>query len=134
MDQSDIKGRSDIEFLIRDFYDHLLAIPTFAHVFLEVAEIQIEEHLEVLIDFWESVLFGTGKYRRNAMLIHMNLHMQHPLEPELFEGWLQQFGEAVDRNFDGQNAKNIKVRARSIAAMMQLKIRNLDQDHLELGG
>ena len=52
----DIQDRADITKLVHTFYGRLLKDEDFRHIFLEVAEIDILDHFEIIIDFWESVL------------------------------------------------------------------------------
>ena len=65
--KTDIENRTDIRQLVHKFYEHLLKDDTFRHIFLEVAAIDILPHLDIIIDFWESVLFQAGKYKGDTV-------------------------------------------------------------------
>ena len=124
MPKEDIENRHDIEQLIRAFYAKLTKDEVVSHFFTEVVAIDWEAHFPIMFDFWESVLFHKPTYRRNAMQIHLDLNAKSPLRPQHFERWLFLFEETVDERFSGETAHNAKIRARSIAAMMQIKIAN----------
>lgn len=128
----DILNRADIIQLVNSFYDKLLDDPLMAPLFTEVARIDLTEHLPILYDFWESVLFHTGQYRRDTMQPHLDLHFAHPLRDEHFERWLQLFDASVDEAFTGENAQQAKVRALSIATVIRIKIHNLEKYRIEL--
>jgi truncated hemoglobin YjbI len=58
--------REDVERLVRTFYTRAFDDPLLGPVFLDVAHLDLEAHLPVMCDFWETVLFRAGLYRRNA--------------------------------------------------------------------
>ena len=120
---NDIQNRQDLEFLLSRFYEELLHDPKMHHIFIEVAQIDMAEHLPMIVDFWEQVLLHTGEYNRNVMQLHVALNRKVPLMPEHFQTWLRTFENTVKQNFAGENAENIITRALSIATIMQIKIR-----------
>ena len=124
-DKKDIENRDDLLSLIQEFYKKLLADDSINYFFIDVAKINIEEHFLVLVDFWDSILFQSGKYQKNAMAPHVVLHQKSKLEKHHFETWLRYFKETVDELFTGQNAFIIKERATSIATVMQIKTKQL---------
>lgn len=125
--KKDIASRSDLLQLMQSFYDKLLADPSISYLFTDIAGIRLEEHLPVLVDFWDSVLFQSDTYRKNAMQPHLDLHQRSPLQPHHFETWLRYFNKSVDELFDGEKAFQIKERARSIATVMQIKVKQAGQ-------
>ena len=120
--KTDIRSKDDIVRLIDTFYAKVKTNSLIGYIFTEIAQLNWEHHLPIMYDFWESVLFHTGPYNRNPMVVHKNLHARHPLNREHFNEWLQLFRETVDELFEGDNAVIIKQRAESIATVMQLKI------------
>ena len=82
--------------------------------------------LDILVNFWDSVLFQNDVYRKNAMQPHLILHQQSPLQKHHFETWLTYFNESVDELFEGEKAFLAKERALSIATVMQIKISQLN--------
>ena len=124
-DKKDITNREDLMLLMVLFYKKLLSDSSINYLFTDVAKIDLDHHLPVLVDFWDSILFQTGAYQKNAMQPHMALHQKSPLDKQHFETWLRYFKETVDEQFDGNNAFIIKERATSIATVMQIKIKQL---------
>lgn len=118
----DIKDRFDIDVLVRLFYNKLLNNELMKPIFLDVIKIDFEAHFEILVDFWDNVLFHTGVYQRNAMLPHIELNKLHPFRKEHFVEWLALFNESVDELFTGKNANTAKERAFSIATIMEMKL------------
>ena len=123
--KKDISSREDLFLLIKSFYEKLLADPSISYLFTDVAKINLEHHLPVLVDFWDNVLFQSDTYRKNAMQPHIALHQQSPLQQHHFETWLRYFKQTTDELFDGLLAFSIKEKATSIATMMQIKIKQL---------
>jgi truncated hemoglobin YjbI len=120
--KNDIASREDIDALMVRFYGRAMSDPEIGYLFTEVAQLDLEHHLPVIGDFWESTLFGTGRYSRhgrNPLLIHAALDRKSPLEPHHFERWLQIFRECVDEAFAGIRAEFAKQRGHAIAARMQ---------------
>lgn len=122
--KTDIASRDDIEQLIALFYKKLLADDSISHFFIDVVKIDLEQHLPVLADFWEMILFQKDKYRNNPMALHVALHKRSPIEPHHFETWLKYFSGTVNELFEGPVADTAKQRAESIAAVMQAKLKN----------
>ena len=118
----DIETREDLLLLVQRFYEKLLADPSISYLFTDVARINIPEHLPVLVDFWDMVLFQADTYRKNVMQLHMGLHQQSPLTNEHFETWLGYFSQTVNELFNGDRAELAKQRAVSIATIMRIKI------------
>lgn len=121
----DIQNRDDILLLMQEFYNKLLNDPTISYLFTTIAKIDPSHHLPVLVDFWDSLLFSSDTYQKNAMQPHMNLHQKSPLEKHHFETWLGYFRQTVDELFEGEKAFLAKERATSIATVMQIKIKQL---------
>ena len=119
--KKDIENRNDLLILITKFYEKLLADNSISYIFTDVAKINLDHHFPVLVDFWDSILFQSDTYRKNAMQPHMDLHQKSPLTKHHFDTWLRYFKESVDGLFAGDNAFIIKERATSIATVMQIK-------------
>ena len=123
--KKDIADREDILKLLTHFYDKLLADPSISYLFTDVAKIDLPHHMDTLVNFWDSILFQSDTYRKNAMQPHMVLHQKSPLEKHHFQTWLTYFTETVDEFFEGDKAHLAKERAISIATVMQIKISQL---------
>lgn len=118
----DISTRADLLFLMEQFYQKLLNDKTIGYIFTDVAHINLEKHLPILADFWEQTLFYRGGYKNNVLQIHQDLHQKESLTKAHFDTWLMHFNATVNENFEGECAEKIKVRALSIATVMQLKM------------
>lgn len=121
----DIETRQDLFVLLEKFYDVLLKDETISYIFTDVAKIDMHQHLPVIVDFWEMVLFDAPTYKKNAIQPHLDLNRQSKFEKHHFETWLATFGKTVDELFEGKNAFAAKQKAKSIATIMQIKIAQL---------
>ena len=118
----DIIDRKDIYKIVSTFYKKLLIDEDMKHFFEKFHDpVKLEHHLQILVDFWDNILFYSGTYKKNAMQPHINLNLKKPFEKKHFEKWLYFFNQAVDKNFKGENAHTIKNRALSIATIMRIK-------------
>jgi hemoglobin len=117
----DIENREDIDELMRAFYKRAIADDVIGFIFTDVAKLDLEHHLPIIGDFWETLLFRTGDYSkhgRNPLQVHGELNEKTPLRREHFTRWLEIFAETVDRKFAGDTAEFIKMRAGAIAERM----------------
>lgn len=124
-DKRDIENRDDLLLLVDRFYKKLLADPSISYLFTDVAKINLEHHLPILVDFWDSILFQSNTYQQNAMQPHIRLHQQSPIQKQHFNTWLGYFKATVDELFDGEKAFLAKERATGIATVMQIKFSQL---------
>ncbi len=122
----DIEGRADLLRIMERFYELMLADDELRPIFTKVAPVHLEEHLPLLADFWEGVLFGTGNYRNNPMAIHLAINRRYPLTARHFELWLRYFNRAVEELHTGELAHLMQTRALSIATVMQIKMAQAD--------
>lgn len=122
----DILNRNDIYFLVKQFYEKLLDDALLKIYFKEMdTDEKLEHHLQILVNFWDQQLFYNGTYRRNALQAHLNLHQNLPLKKGHFAQWLKLFSQTIDENFDGEKANQAKIKAQSIATVIQIKISQL---------
>ncbi len=63
------------------------------------------------------------------MSIRLKLNEQVNFKPEHFERWLYLFNETVKENFSGNRADLACARAKSIAAIMQIKLPQINQNN-----
>ena len=117
----DIETREDIDRLMVRFYERAIKDDLIGYIFTDVAKLDLEKHLPIIGDFWDSMLFGSGKYQkhgRNPMIIHGELNSKSPLTFQHFRRWLEIFTETADEMFAGEPAEIIKMRAEAIANRM----------------
>jgi len=120
--KKDILNRADIALLVKSFYDFVRKSEAIGYIFNDVAKVDWDNHLPIMFDFWENVLFHTGSYSRNPIRVHSDLNMLTPLKREHFEEWLRLWHRTVNELYEGPNAERIKQRASSIATVMQVNI------------
>jgi hemoglobin len=123
--KNDISNRDDLLRLLMLFYNKLLGDRSISYLFTDIAKIDLSHHLDILVNFWDSVIFQNDVYRKNAMQPHLILHQKSPLQKNHFETWLRYFNESVDELFEGEKAFLAKEKALSIATVMQIKINQL---------
>ncbi|MFG1654854.1 group III truncated hemoglobin [Micromonospora sp. NPDC049275] len=115
---ADITDRGDITDLVTDFYGRAFADELLGPVFIDVAKMDLSAHLPIMCDFWETVLFRSGTYRRNALQLHVDLNRREPLTERHFERWLALWRAAIDDRHAGPKAELAKVQATRIAQSM----------------
>ncbi len=120
--KQDILNREDLLLLMDRFYCKAMTDQSIGHYFTEIVQLNLQKHIPVITDFWETILFDTGKYFGNTMKVHEDLHEKSPFKSEHFNRWMAMFKETVDENFQGNNAEKIKQRAISIATVMNIKM------------
>ena len=123
--KEDIKHRRDLHKFVTKFYDKLLTDielkPFFEHL---IQQDHIAQHLEIITNFWNSMLFNTLDYQRNAIQPHLELNKTIHFEKHHFKAWLKHFNTTMDENFKGEKAEMAKTRALSIATVMEIKMIN----------
>lgn len=120
--KKEIVNSTDVRWLVDRFYDKIRQDKIVGYIFNDVMKVKWDKHLPVMYAFWENALFYTGSYDGNAMKKHLNINRITPLQKKHFNRWLELFNETVDEYFEGEKAVLAKQRARSIAAIIQVKI------------
>lgn len=118
----DLENRDDVEHLVRAFYSTAFGDPLLGHIFTDVARMDLDHHLPIMCDFWQTVLFRAGLYHRNALAVHVALNNRFPLEAKHFERWLALWNSTVDIEFVGERAERAKLQATRIAGSMQRRL------------
>jgi hemoglobin len=122
LSKRDIENRADLERLLEIFYKKVFNDDLISHFFIEVVPLNLETHIPVIADFWESVLLDGRGYRKNVMEVHLNISEKSKINKEHLDRWVKIFSETVDELFEGAKASLAKQRAASIATMMNIKI------------
>jgi hemoglobin len=111
----DIRDRDDIAELVTEFYTRAFKDQVLGPIFIDVAKMDLEAHMPIMCDFWETVLFQAGKYGRNAYGVHLDLHQKEPLTPMHFQRWHDIWETTVDDLFHGPKANLAKMQAGRVA-------------------
>lgn len=119
---ADITNRADILRLVEAFYTEAFADALIGPIFTEVVHMDLETHLPVMADFWQTVLFKAGLYKRNALKIHFDISAMEPLTMEHFNTWLRLWSSTVDSLFAGEKAELAKAQAHVIAGSMHRRV------------
>lgn len=123
--KKDIEGRQDIEKLIRNFYTHAMQDELIGPFFTEVAAIRLDEHLPIMYDFWDNLLFHTKAYQGGMMYKHILLDQQKKLTQEHFVRWLTLFEREIDALYAGPKADEARQRAHLIASTLQMRLHQM---------
>lgn len=75
------------------------------------------QHLDRLANFWSSVVLRTGRYHGDPFSTHLRLP---GLEPEMFERWLELFGESCRDVLAPDMAEMFLDRAHRIARSLRM--------------
>ena len=121
--KKDISSRKDIKLIITLFYDKLLSDKMMLPFFEDIlAQNHLEEHLDIITDFWNDILFDTNTYSNNVMQKHLDKNSFLAFKKEHFTIWVSYLFDTIDANFEGEKSSNMKNRATSISTVMQLKM------------
>lgn len=121
---TDLRDRSDIDLLVEAFYRRAFVDPLIGPIFTDIARMDLDHHLPIMGDFWETVLFRAGLYRRNALQLHLALNEKAPLEEQHFARWLALWKANVDEHFAGEKAELAKVQAERIAGSIHRRVQS----------
>jgi hemoglobin len=105
---------TEISNLVDRFYAKVRMDSQIGPIFNEAVE-NWPAHLELLKDFWSSVLLTTGRYKGNPLLAHFRL----PIEEKHFERWLALFAETANEVMSAAHAAIVAQRAAQIAINMK---------------
>jgi hemoglobin len=126
----DLAGREDALAVVTEFYRRAFDDGLLGPVFRDVARLDLATHLPVIADFWATVLFRAGTYRRNLLGVHLDLHERFPLTAAHFTRWLALWADTVDDLFAGEKADLAKSQAERIAWSMIRRLRREDASEL----
>jgi hemoglobin len=124
-DIHDIEDRADCERLVRAFYGRALVDPIIGWIFVDVAKLDLEEHVPVIASFWETILLGVQSYSGGAFAPHAALHARASLRAGHFERWLALWRTTVDELFAGERAELAKAHALRVAQAFHRRLQTL---------
>jgi hemoglobin len=127
-EKRDIRFREDIAKVVAAFYQRAIQDTEIGYIFTDVAKLNLERHIPVICDFWETVLLGNMVYRGGVVGKHIQLHRKSELRPEHFERWLSIWHTVVDSTHAGEKAEEMKKRASMMAELMKHKINYFDNN------
>jgi hemoglobin len=113
--RTDIETHEDCERLVRAFYGRALTDPVLGFIFVDVAHLDLEEHVPRITSFWETILLGARSYSGGAFAPHAALNTRVRLRAGHFERWLWLWRTTVDELFAGERAELAKAHSRRVA-------------------
>jgi len=120
--KKDIETQADIVLLVDTFYKKVNEDQTIGFIFNDVAKVDWSGHLPKMYSFWGSMLLGERTYTGAPMTKHIELSRQTTMCQPQFTTWLNLFTATVDELFDGEKAREAKLRATNVAGLMLHKI------------
>jgi hemoglobin len=118
--KEDIKTKNDIEILVTKFYNQALYDPILKGHF-DLIE-NLEEHLPVIVDFWDGILLGASTYKGNPMLKHIQLHSKIKITKAHMDQWLMLWKNNIQILFSGPISVTAYERAYQIGQLMLYKV------------
>lgn len=109
--KEEIQSEKDIKTLVHAFYAKVEKDERLGYIFNDVAQVDWDEHLPKMVDFWSKMLFQTERYNGRPFREHLPL----PIEHDDFGRWVGLFVETVDEHFEGERAEYAKELAVNIA-------------------
>ncbi len=107
----DTIDENSLRVLVNTFYDDVRRDALLGPIFELRIGASWQRHMGRMVDFWSSVLLGTGRFRGNPML-------KHALIPDLsarhFDRWMELFELTTRRLFMPEAAELILLRARNM--------------------
>jgi hemoglobin len=119
---ADLQDRADVVVLVDAFYRRVFEDPMIGPIFTDVARMDLDHHLPIITDFWDTVLFNSQRYRRDLLQLHLALNRRFPLEARHFERWLALWSVTVDEHFAGRKAELAKTQGRRIAGSIYRRV------------
>ncbi|HRP52197.1 MAG TPA: group III truncated hemoglobin [Fluviicola sp.] len=120
--KKDILNRSDIEKVVKLFYQKVREDNIIGSFFNEVIKINWVKHEKILTDFWENALLYSGEYEGNPILKHKEINAKFKTKTIHFKRWEELFNQTIDELFKGENAQKMKSQAAAISLVMQQNI------------
>ncbi|HRD53395.1 MAG TPA: group III truncated hemoglobin [Flavobacteriales bacterium] len=120
LNRTDIAGADDIDRLVRAFYTRVRPDAVIGHFF---TELDWDHHIPRIVSFWCMVLLGDRSYQGDPMTAHILLSRKQPMQAAHFAQWLMHWEATVDDLFEGAKAEEAKQRARTIASVMEHKVK-----------
>lgn len=127
MQKSDVKNRADIQSIVERFYELSFQDERLGDIFKNIAPLHLEEHIPLVVNFWEGIVFDVYTYKGNVTEKHFSVNSLTPLTKFDFDLWLSYWQQAIDELFEGEFAENMKYRANSIANIMSYKLDYINQ-------
>ena len=108
-----------IKVMVDTFYLEIRKDTDIGPIFQAVIANDWERHLQLMCDFWSSVLLTSRRYHGNPFRAHL---MVQDIKPEHFDRWLELFYATVNKLFVPTVAEDIYSRASRMGAAIKQRI------------
>lgn len=109
-----------IEEIVRLFYSRVRADARLGPIFAGAIGDDWEPHLNIMFDFWSSMLLGSGRYNGRPRPKHMVL--RDVVKPEDFDIWLDLFAASTTQVAGPEIAALFMDRAQRVAESFKLSM------------
>ena len=118
-EQKDITSVEDVQLLVNAFYKKIREDQLLAPVFTaRIPDNAWPQHLQIMYNFWASVLLAHNAYHGNPFPKHNGL----AIGSHHFDRWITLFHKTIDDNFSGPVAGSAKVKAEKIRLLFESKL------------
>lgn len=121
MQKKDLLTPDDVKLMVDSFYNKVNHDELLSPVFNDFAKVDWNHHLPKMYNFWNTILFFKGDYKGSPFDKHIPL----PIEGKHFERWLSLFDQNIDEIFEGPNANEAKLRAKTIGYTFKAKLESI---------
>ena len=112
-------SEQDLAILIPRFYDRVRADAELGPIFAGAID-DWPQHLAKLVDFWSSVMLGSGRYKGQPVPAH--LRHADVLTPAMFDRWLSLWHDVTAQTLPVAEAHALQTKAARIAQSLLLAI------------
>ena len=120
-----IEIKEDIQLLVHTFYSKTRTDELLGPIFnSHINEDEWPEHLNKLIDFWETNLFRVPKFRGNPSLKHIKVdkNLDYRIDMGHFGKWVNLWIETINELFVGDGAEKAIYMARKMGTGQYLNL------------
>ncbi|KTC90729.1 group III truncated hemoglobin [Fluoribacter dumoffii] len=112
-------NKTHIEKLVTHFYQRVQKDEVLGPIFNDVMQVNWNEHIPLLCQFWNSVMLKTNEYHGNAYQKHILLKQVFPIEELHFNRWLNLFQEEAVNHLPEACAQEVFQKATLIAESLK---------------
>lgn len=115
----DLDSADNITLMVDRFYEALLNDELMAPLFLEVAKVDLADHLPTISQYWQKMLLGDKTYKNNTMAKHRAINKSQAFTKEHYQTWLDHFSNTAERHFSGPYTDKALNIARNVVTNMK---------------
>jgi hemoglobin len=111
----DLDTVEEVAEMVRRFYQDVAQDELLGPIFIDVAQVDWNEHLPKLTAFWSRILLGIHGYSGNPLRSHAEIHERAPFTHAHFERWYLLFEDTIRGGWRGPAADHALRLARNVA-------------------